>query len=488
MKRALFTIGISILGFASMQAQSVSTWAGNPAGSTADGKHDKSATKMPAPWGIAKDSKGNYWVTTFQDPGQIFMIYTDSKVYSRVGNPNSPITGFQDGSATSGEVGYTTGIAIESDTIFFCDYKNNAIRKISPFKAVGQAQTVTTIAGGGGNLGSTTGLYDTTDGQGYGVKGAYFSSPSGLGINPTTHDLIVADAGNNCIRGIKRNGNSYGTSYLIAGQKQGYKHVDGPPTKGAQFLNPTGLWIDPSTGDIYVTELAQNIRKIPFNSSTKKYDKNVTSINISSTVSPTSLVVSNVQGILKGTTASGGSTFYFTNGSSVVSNDLTGSATTKLLAGNGGYTSDMTGDSSGFQDGPGKISLLNQAYGMMDISSGSNKYIIVADMGNDRIRQIDLNGKYLTGIEDQKPVANGAGFKVYPNPAADYVTLENFDITAGNNTTIGLYDMTGQVMFYAITEFDGRFSVPLNNMPKGVYVLKVQNETTNFTSKVIVNH
>ena len=111
----------------------------------------------------------------------------------------------------------------------------------------------------------------------------------------------------------------------------------------------------------------------------------------------------------------------------------------------------------------------------------------MADHDNNRIRQIDLSGKF-TAIEDQTPVAKGEGFKVYPNPASDMVTIENFDIPTGTTTNITVYDMTGKVMYGAINDFMGRFHVELNGFPKGVYILKVQNDKVNFTSKIIVNH
>ena len=442
------------------------------------------------PWGIAKDStKGYYWVSSDSfGLGSVIMIdVAGGKTYTRVGGGTSPVTGFMDGSGTGAEMGQVQGIIVFRDTIYFCDYGNNAIRKVSKFSSIGSSQAVTTIAGGGGNLGSQAGASDTTDGQGYGKKGAYFNGPSGLGINPITGDLIVADQFNSCIRGIHRGAKNYGTSYLLAGRKTGAGSNDGPPTNGAKFTSPQGIWVDPSNGDIYVVQAgSQKIRKIPFKTSTKKYDKNTSTIDIATSLGA-GITIGSMNCILKGTTASGGTTFYFTNGSSVIANDLSGSGKTSLIAGNGGPSWDLSGDSSGYKDGAGKSALFNSAESMLDISSGSNKYILVADLNNNRIRQIDLNGKF-TAIEDQKPVAKGEGFKIYPNPASDMVTVENFDIPAGTTTTISMYDMTGKEVCHYINDFLGRFNVELNTLHKGVYILKVQNDNVNFTSRVVVNH
>ncbi len=479
MKRALLTLSMFLIGILGTQAQSVSTWAGNPSGSAPNGS-DKLSTKFSNPWGIAKDSKGNYWVTCDDSTGRILMITSGGKVYSRAGNPTSPITGFQDGAATSAEMNYSNGIAIEKDTIFFCDYGNNAVRKLSPYVSIGSSQKVTTIAGGGGNLGSTRGISDTTDGQGYGSKGAYFNGPTGLVINPYTHDIIIVDQSNSCIRGIKRTGKAYGTSYLLAGRKLGSLHKDGPPTNGAQFSLPTGIYIDSATGDLYVTEQSQQIRKIPFNSTTKKYDKNVTTVDVGAKTSPSTFFFGSVDGVVKagsGTYAS----YYFANESNIFKNDLSGSGTTVLTAGSDVIDASTGSLKAGFKDGPGSIALFDNIFCLF--YNGSN-IILAADHNNNRIRSIDLTGTF-TGVEEPKAPANGEGFKVYPNPAQDFVTIENFDIS-GTTTNIGLYDMTGKLVYFAINDFNGRFNIPLTKLPRGIYILKVQSDKANLTSKVIV--
>ena len=489
MKRALFTIGLSLIGLLGANAQSVSTWAGS---STATGTPSGSArlsSKISSPWGIAKDStKGYYWISSDSfGIGSIIMIDpVGNKVYNRVGGGTSPVTGFMDASSTSAEMGQVQGIVVFRDTIYFCDYGNNAIRKVSKFVSVGSAQAVKTIAGGGGNLGSQAGAADTADGQGYGVKGAYFNGPSGMGINPITGDLIVADQFNSCIRGVHIGKNNYGKTFLIAGRKLGSGAIDGAPTTSAKFNSPEGLWVDVN-GDIYVVQNGfLKIRKIPFDKATGKYDKSTSTIDLATSMAP-GIEQCSMNCLLKAATLSGGSTFYFTNGSSVIANDLSGTGKTTLVAGYPGSTWDMSGDSSGYKDGAGKSALFNRAFSMLDISTSTSKLILVADHDNNRIRQIDLSGKF-TAIEDQTPVAKGEGFKVYPNPASDMVTIENFDIPTGTTTNITVYDMTGKVMYGAINDFMGRFHVELNGFPKGGYILKVQNDKVNFTSKIIVNH
>jgi DNA-binding beta-propeller fold protein YncE len=71
---------------------------------------------------------------------------------------------------------------------------------------------------------------------------ARFNNPNGVAVNADGTTIWVADSGNHRIRVV-----SGGLVMTLAGTSQGFD--DGNP---AQFNNPTGIVLDPTTGDVYV--------------------------------------------------------------------------------------------------------------------------------------------------------------------------------------------------------------------------------------------
>lgn len=78
------------------------------------------------------------------------------------------------------------------------------------------------------------------------------------------------------------------------------------------------------------------------------------------------------------------------------------------------------------------------------------------------------------------------GFSVYPNPSIDDIlkieTLEDVD-----NAKISLYNLAGHlVRTYEVPVFDSVKTFDLSGIPKGNYIVKVKNNRSNFTSKLII--
>jgi hypothetical protein len=490
MKKLLLTLGITALGLASAHAQSVTTWAGTgKAGSIPSAGVAKASAKLSAPYGIAKDSKGNTWVSCYDSTGQIYMINASGSVYSRVGQPTSAITSFHDGAASTAEMYFSAGIAVnKGDSIFFVDSRNSAIRMISPYKSVSNAQSVTTLAGGDGNLNSTTGGYGYQEGTGadYAAntdtkanKGALFQYPLGIAIDPVTGDIIVADNGNYVIRSVNK---KTGKTTLIAGYPGGSASANGDPISAAHFFSPTGVFVD-ANRNIYVTEQSQQVRKITFDKTKNKYT-DVSSIDIGKSPSPSYLSTFDIYPIAK---AADGN-FYLGAGAAIVKNTLSGTQPASTLIAGSGYYSNVTGgDSSGFHDAGGKFALFDQVSGILDISSSpTSKHLLVTDMANNRIRDINLLGSF-TGIEDQANEAdNTPGFRMYPNPANSSFTIEN-NALAGTQTSISMFDMTGKLVSTVITEFTGRYNMALGQYPNGIYIVKLQTPKESFTSRLIIS-
>ena len=80
---------------------------------------------------------------------------------------------------------------------------------------------------------------------------------------------------------------------------------------------------------------------------------------------------------------------------------------------------------------------------------------------------------------------------VYPNPASDIVNL-NFALPANQPATITLSDMTGRtvssISVNATTGNNNNISIPVANIPAGMYLVQLQSASGNITRKVSIAH
>lgn len=72
-------------------------------------------------------------------------------------------------------------------------------------------------------------------------------------------------------------------------------------------------------------------------------------------------------------------------------------------------------------------------------------------------------------------------FKLYPNPATDYIYIENIK----EKTTVSVYNISSQLIKEVIVNEDSK--IFLNNLSEGMYFVRIQNNIYNFTQKLIIN-
>ncbi|NVK82760.1 MAG: T9SS type A sorting domain-containing protein, partial [Cytophagia bacterium] len=150
----------------------------------------------------------------------------------------SGLAGKVDGNALSASFYHPSGLAIDAlGNMYVSEIGNHLIRKITP------NGNVTTIAG--------TGEPGSADGNG---TSASFYHPTGLAID-ALGNIFVADASNNKIRKISPNGD---VTTIAGSDSPGSADGNGLL---ASFINPVGIELDAS-GNLYVTELYNKIRKI----------------------------------------------------------------------------------------------------------------------------------------------------------------------------------------------------------------------------------
>lgn len=366
------------------------------------------------PVSVAFDSKGNMYVAD----ANLNMVRKISKagvVSTFAGNPKK---GAKNGQDTAARFNYPTGVAVDkNDNIYVADFSNNMIRKITP------AGLVSTFAG------------NVNDGhKDANGTAASFNHPYGLIYDRGEGSIIVADTYNNKIRKI-----SYlGDVTTIAGT--GAPGRDDGFSTTATFKIPYSVTID-NNGIIYVADQGNNcIRKI--------YQGNpgiVRTFSDTTYQSPYGITVDNSNRLYLSTVEAYGIIQFDSNGKQI--------GTVPFSGGSYKTYNDATDTLSSYR-------------GSMGLTFDGQNNLIVADAGNDRIREVAVNGytvhpRLPLGLSiDSTGVISGIPLTI--SPATDYtITAYNNSGSASAkvNITVGIGSQTITfkklpAVTYGATDFD----------------------------------
>ncbi len=198
---------------------------------------DPALAKFADPSGVAIDAAGNIYVAD-KSNNRIRMIAANTLAVTTIAGDGT--ADLKDGPAATAQFNHPIDIVINAaGDLFVADELNHCIRKISN-------GVVSTFAG--------TGTAGFADGSG---ASAQFKNPSGLAID-AGGNIIVADKANYRIRKINAITQEVTT---IAGD--GTKATVNGAIADAQFRDPYGLVVDPTNGDIYVSQYTEpEIRRI----------------------------------------------------------------------------------------------------------------------------------------------------------------------------------------------------------------------------------
>ncbi len=92
-----------------------------------------------------------------------------------------------------------------------------------------------------------------------------------------------------------------------------------------------------------------------------------------------------------------------------------------------------------------------------------------------------MKASQATDITDQNNLQMQVS--VYPNPAADYITITNIP----NGSTIKITDITGRT-FYSAENNNEKATISTTKFVNGVYFIQVANSSLIATRKFVVNH
>lgn len=243
----------------------ISTFAGNGFPNSSGDNGPATAASLADPTGIAVDAlTGNLYIVGYMS-NRIRMVSKTTGIITTVaGNGYYGYSG-DGGPATLAQLNAPTGVGIDSTRrlIYIADNANNAVRMIDM-----SSGNITTVAGGGlilvrnADIEASYGYYGTYpigNGDGGPATSATLSNPTRNVVDLASGNIYIAESGRSCIRLVTK---STGIISTVAGTGiLGYTG-DGGRAIDATLQFPTGIALDPDTGDLYIADSGNNCIRV----------------------------------------------------------------------------------------------------------------------------------------------------------------------------------------------------------------------------------
>ena len=204
-----------------------------------------SYASLKNPRNIVFDGFGNLYIADFYNY-EIRKVTASSSIINTIAGNGTLGFGGDGGAATSANLNKPSGIALDVfNNLFIADQYNYSIRKVN-----GKTGIISTVAGTGPNNYSVAQI-------GVPASTAFVNEPSGVTLDPAGNIYISEFWGHT----VKKVNASTGIINLAAGSIGIGDPGDGGPATLGHLYYPNGLALD-SSGNIYITELSNNIRKV----------------------------------------------------------------------------------------------------------------------------------------------------------------------------------------------------------------------------------
>lgn len=356
----------------------ISTIAGTgTAGYSGDGGPATSA-QLNYPEGLAIDAAGNIFIAD-ENNRVVRKINTAGIISTYAGTGAVGFSG-DGGPPNAAKLADAYDVALDaSGNLYIVDGQNQRIRKVTP------AGIISTFAGG-----ALTGL-----GDGGPATSANLFWPESVSAD-AAGNIYIADEGRHRVRRV----NPAGIITTYAGVGIGKDSLDGWPATSAYITSPTCVTVD-MYGNVYISEGEKNIRKV------------------------------NTAGII----------------------------------------SRFAGMDTAAYSGDGGPAILAKIFGPAKIAVDPNMNVYIPEFYGHRIRKV--NG-VPTGIS---ALSKSSNITIHPNPFSTAVTISCDAIISD----IVITDLTGTIVNKAISK-TSQLQLDLSNLPPGVYFAHIND---NFVTKII---
>jgi len=195
------------------------------------------------PFGVAFDSRGNYYVCEFKGH-RVIRVDRAGKTSVAAGTGQMGFSG-DGGRAEAAQLNDPHGIVISrGDQMFIADTHNNRVRKVDLKSGI-----ITTVAGNG-DAGYS--------GDGGPALKAAFHGIFAMELNPTSDKLYVADLSNRRVRVVDLKS---GTVKTVAGNGDKGVPADGAVAEESPLVDPRAVAAD-GEGNVYVLERGGNALRV----------------------------------------------------------------------------------------------------------------------------------------------------------------------------------------------------------------------------------
>lgn len=436
MKRLSFLLFISSICFCA-RAQIITTIAGGSTGPIAGDGGPATVASIRLPTAGSFDSHGNYYFTANGGASVVRKISPDGVITRVAGNGTHGYSG-DGGPATAASIIFAWAVADESGNVYIPDRENHRVRKVDVATGI-----INTIAGNG---------FGGHSGDGGPATNATMS-PVGICVD-RTGNIYVNDSGA-WIRKISTSG----IITNFAGNGNVGFAGDGGPATSADIGATLGLCVD-STGNVFFGCYLGHIRKVD------------ASTGIISTVAGNGVTTPYLGDGMPATAAQ----FYpYTIGmdkqGNIYINDYGVGNERILKIGTDGIINSIAGNGTDGFSGDGGPATAAQIYHPEGVAVDSCGNVYIADDANFRIRKVTFDN-CLPLAGDQKLM--NACIKVYPNPAVDYVYVDNIR----GRFTYRLLNSMGAAVSEGVLR-SARDALDVRYLPKGLYFLVLQDHNGN---------
>lgn len=445
--KILFTLCLAFSFIINSNAQIINTIAGN--GNAAFSGDNAAAinAELNGPIGVAIDHDGNIYIGD-SDNNRIRKVSAANGFITTIAGTGNPGYSGDGGLATDAEINSPASVVVDdSGNVFFSEYNNSIIRKISATNGI-----IETVVG--------IGVYGF-DGDGGPANWAQLNSAAGFCFDKNGN-MYIADMYNMRIRMVNK---ASGIITTIAGNGAQGGLGDGDLATNAQLSTPQYVAVDDS-GNVYISDTGNNkIRKV--SASTGK---------ISTFAGTGGWGYSGDGGVASAAMIGIPKGVIFDHSGNLVITD--GGARIRKINLSTNIISTYAGTISTGFSGDGGLATLAQFDNLNALCVDSLDNLIIADWLNHRIRKITPSPISL------KENANEKKLSVYPNPAFSNLTINGVRGKAG----LIIYDLIGKeiMQLNVISDNTMETSIDVSSLETGIYTLLIADENGRSSRRILI--